>query len=119
MTGVTCVNPEKTARLEEKYKDCKLLHFSPSSRLIFVHKDAGKLATLKVIAEMEHISLAEIAAFGDDYPDMEMLKECGIGVAMGNGLDEVKAIADHVCQSNDDDGVAKWIEENILEERKV
>jgi len=39
---------------------------------------------------------------------------CGIGVAVSNAIDEVKAVADHIAESNDDDGVAKFIERYIL-----
>jgi hydroxymethylpyrimidine pyrophosphatase-like HAD family hydrolase len=55
----------------------------------------------------------EIAAFGDDINDMEMLQNCGVGVAMANGLDRVKAAADWVCDTNDQDGVAKWLVERL------
>ena len=48
------------------------------------------------------------AAFGDDFNDIGMLKFCGIGVAMGNAIAEVKSIADDVCLTNDEDGLAKW-----------
>ena len=43
-----------------------------------------------------------------------MLRDCGIGVAVANAIDEVKAVADHICDTNDNDGVAKWLEENVL-----
>lgn len=55
-----------------------------------------------------------IAAFGDDMNDLEMVRNCGIGVAVRNAVEEVKRSADYICGSNDDDGVAKWIEEFIL-----
>lgn len=48
----------------------------------------------------------ETMAFGDGGNDLEMLKHVGIGVAMGNANDEVKAIADYITTSVDDDGVA-------------
>jgi len=35
-------------------------------------------------------------------------------VAVANALDEVKAAADYVCDTNENDGVAKWLEENVL-----
>ncbi len=44
-------------------------------------------------------------AFGDHYNDIEMIKKVGIGVAMGNGLSEVKAQADYVTESNEKDGI--------------
>ena len=48
------------------------------------------------------------------FRSVEMLRECGIGVAVANAIDEAKAAADFVCDTNDYDGVAKWIMENIL-----
>ena len=56
----------------------------------------------------------EIAAFGDDHNDIAMLSACGAGIAVGNAIDEVKRAADHIALSNEEDGVARWIEENIL-----
>jgi hydroxymethylpyrimidine pyrophosphatase-like HAD family hydrolase len=43
-----------------------------------------------------------------------MIKNCGIGVAMENGLEEIKNNAKYICGKNNEDGIAKWIEENIL-----
>lgn len=51
------------------------------------------------------ISLEETMAFGDGGNDMAMLRHAAIGVAMGNAGDEVKAVADYVTTSVDDDGV--------------
>ena len=53
----------------------------------------------------------QVVAFGDDYNNFEMKIDCGIGVAMGNAVDEVKAVADYVCDTNDNDEVAKLFEE--------
>ena len=53
-------------------------------------------------------------AFGDDYNDIEMLRDCGIGVAVANAIPEVKTAADYICDTNDNDGVAKWLEERVL-----
>ena len=55
-----------------------------------------------------------IIAFGDDYADIGMLELCGTGVAMGNAIDEVKERADIVIGSNDEDGIAGFIENEIL-----
>ena len=48
-------------------------------------------------------------AFGDNYNNFEMTIECDI-VAMGNAIDEVKAVADYVCDTNDNDEVVKLFE---------
>ena len=52
-------------------------------------------------------------AFGDGQNDAGMLKYCGIGVAMGNAIDEVKAIADEVTLSNEEDGIAHTLKKYI------
>ena len=54
----------------------------------------------------------DIVAFGDDYADIGMLKLAGIGVAMGNAIHEVKKAADVVIGSNEEDGIAKYLEES-------
>ena len=56
----------------------------------------------------------EMIAFGDDFNDIGMLKLCGKGIAMGNAIDEVKAIADYITKTNNEDGVAYYLEPNLL-----
>jgi hydroxymethylpyrimidine pyrophosphatase-like HAD family hydrolase len=63
---------------------------------------------------LDYITLVETAAFGDDYNDKEMLRDCGVGIAVANAIEEVKAVADYICDSNENDGVAKWLDERIL-----
>lgn len=60
----------------------------------------------KVLA-FEHISLDEAMAFGDGGNDVAMLSHVPFGVAMGNACEELKAVARHVTDSVDDDGIAK------------
>ena len=43
-----------------------------------------------------------------------MLKACGAGVAVANGLEEAKRAADAVCDANDNDGVARYLENHVL-----
>ena len=61
------------------------------------------------------ISREELIAFGDNYNDITMIGYAGMGVAMGNAEPEVKRIANCVCETNDEDGVAKTIEQMILQ----
>ncbi len=61
-----------------------------------------------------NVKREELAAFGDNYNDMTMIGYAGFGVAMRNGENDVKKIADYVCESNDEDGVAKTFEKYIL-----
>ena len=55
-------------------------------------------------------------ACGDGFNDISMIEYAGVGVAMANAQEEVKAAADYITVSNDEDGVAKVIYEMILKE---
>lgn len=48
--------------------------------------------------------------FGDADNDYEMIRDAGDGVVMANGLDSVKKAADHLTKSNNEDGVAVYLE---------
>lgn len=87
---------------------------SESEVLMIMNKNARKRNAVIALATEFGVSLAEVAAFGDDYNDIEMLRECGAGVAVANAIDEAKAAADYICDANDNDGVAKWLERNVL-----
>ena len=56
------------------------------------------------------IEQSEVIAFGDAQNDKSMIEWSGIGVAMGNAVDEVKAVADYVTLSNNEDGIAAALE---------
>jgi len=59
------------------------------------------------------IRMEEIMAFGDGKNDVRMLEAVGCGVAMANSVPEVLAVSDVVTDSNDNDGVAKMIEQYV------
>ena len=67
------------------------------------------------LGETMGICREEIMAFGDGLNDLRMIREVGTGVAMGNARDEVKAAADYIALSNDEEGVARFIEEYVLD----
>ena len=67
-----------------------------------IHKGQG----IMEICNALHISPQEVIAFGDAQNDIPMLRCAGMGVAMGNASDAVKAAADHVTLSNNCDGIA-------------
>lgn len=70
----------------------------------------SKASALSYLAQKLYVSLSEAVAFGDGENDIEMLKECGIGAAVGNACDLLKAAADVTVLSNDEDGVAVFLE---------
>jgi len=79
-----------------------------------MNKSATKWNGIQSMLNVCRCCSEEVAYFGDDYDDIEPIKMCGIGIAVENGIDEVKAIADFVTESNDSDGVAKFIEKMLL-----
>ena len=81
---------------------------------MIMHKNATKSKAVAKLAGIWGVCKEEIVCFGDDRNDIDMLSNAGMGVAMKNALDEVKAAADDTCDTNDNDGVAKWLEENVL-----
>jgi Cof subfamily protein (haloacid dehalogenase superfamily) len=66
------------------------------------------------LADILNVNAEEVMCIGDSENDISMLKFAGIGVAMGNGLQMVKDIADYITDTNDNDGVAKAVEKFIL-----
>lgn len=94
--------------------DCKLQCYRGENWYAFLPNGAGKTEAIKEMASICDIDLSEIVAFGDDKNDIEMLKLCGRGIAVANAISEVLEIADEVTLTNDEAGVAVWIERNIL-----
>lgn len=72
-----------------------------------VAKDTDKATGIDTVIKYYGFDISETMAFGDGGNDITMLKHAGIGVAMGNANDNVKAAADIVTTSVDEDGVAK------------
>ena len=66
------------------------------------------------IADYYGIDHKDTYAFGDEINDIEMIKMAGVGVAMGNANTYIKEIADKIALSNDEDGIAHFVRENIL-----
>jgi hydroxymethylpyrimidine pyrophosphatase-like HAD family hydrolase len=56
------------------------------------------------------LTAEQVAAIGDDINDLELVREAGLGVAMANAIEAVKAVADVHTGSHDEDGVAQFID---------
>lgn len=97
----------------EKYNVAKSAPFF----LEFFNKKASKGVGVKLLAEHLGIKKDEVIAVGDEMNDFPMIEYAGLGVAMGNACDKVKEIANYITDTNDNDGVAKVIEEFIVKER--
>lgn len=102
-----------TAKMREDFAvmrtDDNFLEFIPHQR--------SKGAALSWLSECAGIRPEEVVAFGDAENDLLMLKNAGLGVAMGNAAPELKAQADFVTAGNDEDGIAQVLED-ILSHKK-
>lgn len=84
------------------------------ANLEFNKVGVSKASGIRFMSKYLGIPKEDIIAIGDSENDIEMLKEAGLGIAMGNALAEVIAVADAVTAPNDEDGVAKAIEKYLL-----
>jgi hypothetical protein len=76
----------------------------------------SKASALRWLAAERGIAPAQVMAIGDDLNDVEMLQWAGLGVAMGNAIEEARAAADVHTVSNAEDGVALAIRRWLLQE---
>lgn len=90
------------------------LRISENKYGYIMNKGATKWNGINKLLKYYKIGKKKSIAFGDDFNDLEMIKNSGTGIAMQNSVEEVKKIAKYVCGKNYEDGVARWIKENIL-----
>jgi len=77
-------------------------------------KGASKGNALRHLAKYFGYNLDEIIAFGDQDNDVSLLETAGTSIAMANASQKAKAAADFITDSNNDNGVANWLNKNIL-----
>ncbi len=78
------------------------------------HAEATKQHGIYEVAKLLEIETHDIIGVGDGYNDFPLLMACGLKIAMGNAVSEIKEIADYVAPSIEEDGVAHIIEKFIL-----
>lgn len=78
---------------------------SKSEYLEILSPESSKCSATQVLLEHYGLDAKQAVAFGDSDVDIDMLKYCGFGVAMGNATRQVKEAADYVTASNDEEGV--------------
>jgi len=98
--------------LVEKFEDKIHLYRSKSTYIEIAPKQISKLSGVHTIINEIHkgIELKNVVAYGDNFNDIEMLENVGLGVAVANAKQEVLQIADQLTSSNVDDGVAIHLE---------
>ncbi len=82
--------------------------------LEFVPDGLNKAKALEMMLGRLGVGREELMACGDGFNDIQMIEYAGLGVAMGNACEPVRAVADYVTKSNDEDGVAFVVEKFLL-----
>lgn len=107
---------EKIKNVYDELKKIETITVVPGfSSLEITPKGVSKGSAIKYLAEKYKIKREEIVAIGDSENDIEMIQYAGFGVAMGNAIKAVKDKANYITTSNDEDGVAKVINEFIID----
>lgn len=114
--GIT--HPEEVARIlpiaQEHFKGRAAFSVSKPYFLEAEPPEVSKGNALKELSKIIGINPETTLVFGDSLNDLSMLAFTPNSVAMENGRDEVKAAARYICQPNHQDGVARFIEEHVL-----
>jgi Cof subfamily protein (haloacid dehalogenase superfamily) len=115
--------PEKLILVENKLKNVlnekySIMRSKPFF-LEFTNRGITKGESLRQLIDKLGIQREEVIAIGDSYNDLTMIEFAGLGVAMGNAPDDIKEKADFVTDTNMNDGVAKVVEEFILNKQTV
>jgi len=106
------------AELQERWEGKLHLTKSKPYFLEFTHPAATKGQAIDSLAAELGIGREEIMAVGDSYNDLDMIDYAGVGVAMGNAVQEIKDRADYVTRGNNEHGVAEAIRRFVLEAQR-
>ena len=90
-----------------------MINYRPGFWFLEIFSDkASKQNAVKHLREA--YSFERIIGFGDNLNDLPMFAACDVRVAVENAKPEVKTAANTICDTNNNDGVAKWLEETVL-----
>jgi len=100
--------------LNSNFSDQLHLYRSKPTYIEIANKSISKLTAIEYLLQTYFDTpIEDVVAFGDNYNDIEMLKAVGTGVAVGNAKPETKEVADVITLAGKEDGVAKYIKNNI------
>lgn len=108
------ITAEEEKEILPSIPNCEIGRWFPAFADITA-KGNNKQKGIDEIIRHFNIRLEETVAFGDGGNDISMLRHAGIGVAMGNASDDVKAVADYITTTVDDDGIANALKQLIGE----
>lgn len=106
--------------LEVAHMSRKIINYGTEEKQIqyyyteITNENVNKWSAIEFLIKKLGIEQSEVIAIGDNINDIEMIKNVGLGIAMGNSCTEVKQIADFVTLDNNSSGVSSALEKNIL-----
>ena len=119
-TKITIISNDKSSlqqlqvQILKKYTGRLTAVFSKPNFLEITDRRATKGQALAFLAKLHGIPRELVAAVGDSYNDLDMLRYAGVSVAVANARDEVKAVAKIITKSNNEHGVAAFIDTYLL-----
>jgi Cof subfamily protein (haloacid dehalogenase superfamily) len=110
-------NINKLVKIREELESIKEIEIVSSSKynIEITNRGVSKGKAIEILASYYNIEKEEIIAIGDSENDLSMMEYASTGVAMGNAVDAVKKRARFITDSNDNDGVAKFINKFVCE----
>ena len=113
--NLLCIRPEWKERIEAELKSISVSAvWSSSSCMEITHPEATKGNGIRHLCRLLDIPMSCVMALGDSGNDETMLRQAGLGIAMGNAPDWIKSCADGVTATNLEDGAAIAIERYVL-----
>ena len=109
-------NKEKVKKYKNKVKKYNLNIIDTSNNakeeiwFSIISNEASKGIALKKLAVYLNIPMSQTVAIGNDNNDLSMIQVAGVGVAVENAINELKKASNYITNSNDDDGVANFLQ---------
>lgn len=102
--------------LKDKHGDEIHIYRSKETYIEVSHIKQDKASALKLLLNkaFKTIDARNVIAFGDNYNDKTLLEQVGSGIAVANAKQEILAVANDICLSNIEDGVALYLEQNLV-----
>lgn len=101
-----CKNKEY---IEKKLPDEYYIIYTRDQYAFIMPRRVSKYTGVGKLLHRDGLDMSQVLVFGDDENDMDLIKESGIGIAMGNALEKIKGVADFVTKSNDENGIEYMI----------
>ena len=102
---------EASQLIPNLFGDLFSLNKSEAFYLEIMQKNDNKAKALQLLLDELGLTADDLLAFGNNQNDLEMIKLAKIGVAVGNAVVELKEKSDYITESNDNDGVALFLEQ--------